>query len=203
MNFPRPLARPRIEGDREQEILQTALTILGEVGYDRLTMDAVAARAKASKATLYRRWSTKAKLVIDALHATKDHGAIPEDTGSLRGDLQAAFCGLGGLTDPEMVATMGSVITAISRDAEFAREFREQFIAGKVELSRIIWDRAAARGELRPDLDIDLISHAMPGVVLHRVFMLGETATEDLVTRVIDQIVIPAASGPITTTNKD
>ncbi|MGZ4476481.1 MAG: TetR/AcrR family transcriptional regulator [Nocardioides sp.] len=203
MNLPRPLARPRIEGDREQEILQTALTILGEVGYDRLTMDAVAARAKASKATLYRRWSTKAKLVIDALHATKDHGPIPEDTGSLRGDLQAAFCGLGGLTDPEMVATMGSVITAISRDAEFAREFREQFIAGKVELSRIIWDRAAARGELRPDLDIDLISHAMPGVVLHRVFMLGETATEDLVTRVIDQIVIPAASGPITTTNKD
>ncbi|MCA1984111.1 TetR/AcrR family transcriptional regulator [Nocardioides nematodiphilus] len=203
MNLPRPLARPRIEGDREQEILQTALTILGEVGYDRLTMDAVAARAKASKATLYRRWSTKAKLVIDALHATKDHGPIPEDTGSLRGDLQAAFCGLGGLTDPEMVATMGSVITAISRDAEFAREFREQFIAAKVELSRIIWDRAAARGELRPDLDIDLISHAMPGVVLHRVFMLGETATEDLVTRVIDQIVIPAASGPITTTNKD
>ena len=166
-------------------------------------MDAVAARAKASKATLYRRWSTKAKLVIDALHATKNHGPIPEDTGSLRGDLQAAFCGLGGLTDPEMVATMGSVITAISRDAEFAREFREQFIAAKVELSRIIWDRAAARGELRPDLDIDLISHAMPGVVLHRVFMLGETATEDLVTRVIDQIVIPAASGPITTTNKD
>ncbi len=203
MNLPRPLARPRIEGDREQEILQTALTILGEVGYDRLTMDAVAARAKASKATLYRRWSTKAKLVIDALHATKNHGPIPEDTGSLRGDLQAAFCGLGGLTDPEMVATMGSVITAISRDAEFAREFREQFIAAKVELSRIIWDRAAARGELRPDLDIDLISHAMPGVVLHRVFMLGETATEDLVTRVIDQIVIPAASGPITTTNKD
>lgn len=203
MNLPRPLARPRIEGDREQEILQTALTILGEVGYDRLTMDAVASRAKASKATLYRRWSSKAKLVIDALHATKDHGPIPEDTGSLRTDLEAAFCGMGGLTDPEMVATMGSVITAISRDAEFASEFREHFIAGKVKASRIIWDRAAARGELRPDLDIDLISHAMPGVILHRVFMLGETVTEDLVSRVIDQIIIPAASGPTTTTHKD
>ena len=203
MNLPRPLARPRIEGDREKEILQTALTILGEVGYDRLTMDAVAARAKASKATLYRRWSTKAKLVIDALHATKDHGPIPKDTGSLRGDLGAAFCWMGGLTDPEMVATMGSVITAISRDAEFAREFREHFIAGKLELSRIIWDRAAARGELRPDLDVELLSHAVPGVILHRVFMLGETVTEDLVARVIDQIIIPAATGHATPTPKD
>ena len=202
MNLARPLGRPRIEGDREQEILQSTLAILAEVGYDRLTMDAVAARAKASKATLYRRWSSKAKLVIDALHATKDHGPVPEDTGSLRGDLQAAFCGLGGLTDTEMVATMGSVITAISRDKEFASEFREHFIAAKVEFSRIIWDRAAARGELRPDLDVELLSHAMPGVVLHRVFMLGETVTEDLVTRVIDQIIIPAASGP-TTTHKD
>ena len=52
--------RPRVEGDREQEILDAALEVLGEVGYDRLTMDAVAQRAKASKATLYRRWNSKA-----------------------------------------------------------------------------------------------------------------------------------------------
>lgn len=193
MNLPRPLARPRIEGDREQEILRTALTVLGEVGYDRLTMDAVASRAKASKATLYRRWSSKARLVIDALHADKSHTDLP-DTGSLRGDLVGAFCGLGGLTDPEMVATMGSVITAIARDTEFAAAFREQFIAAKAAASRTIWDRAQARGELRPGLDIDLISHAMPGVILHRVFMLGDAATEELIIRVIDEIILPAAT---------
>jgi AcrR family transcriptional regulator len=194
VNLPRPLNRPRIEGDREQEILQTALTILGEVGYDRLTMDAVASRAKASKATLYRRWSTKAKLVIDALHATKGHTPMPEDTGSLRGDLQSAFCGMGGLTDPEMVATMSSVITAMGRDEEFAREFREHFVAAKTEAFQIVWERAQQRGELRPDVDIELLSHAMPGVVLHRVFMFGEKPTEDLITRVIDQIIVPAAT---------
>src|ERR1700755_589877 len=102
--------RPRIEGVREQEILDAALEVLADVGYDRLTMDAVASRAKASKATLYRRWSSKAKLVIDALHQTKGPHEFA-DTGTLRGDLQAAFCGMGGLTDPAMVAIMSSVIT--------------------------------------------------------------------------------------------
>jgi AcrR family transcriptional regulator len=202
VNLARALHRPRVAGDREQEIYETTLAILGEVGYDRLTMDAVAARAKASKATLYRRWSSKAKLVIDALHANKSHTDLP-DTGSLRGDLQAAFCGLGGLTDPEMVATMSSVITAIGRDQEFAREFREHFVAMKLQASHTIWERARERGELRDGVDLDLISHALPGVVLHRAFVLGEPATEEMVTRVIDQIILPAATGTTNPTHKD
>ena len=73
--------RPRVEGEREDEILDATVTLLMEVGYDRLTMDAVAARAKASKATLYRRWNGKVSLVIDALHAAKEPGSVP-DTGS-------------------------------------------------------------------------------------------------------------------------
>ncbi|MGL5910526.1 MAG: helix-turn-helix domain-containing protein, partial [Phycicoccus sp.] len=57
-------SRPRVEGDREREILTAALGVLAEVGYDRMTMDAVALAARASKATLYRRWQSKATLVI-------------------------------------------------------------------------------------------------------------------------------------------
>src|SRR6476661_7275970 len=94
------LSRPRVEGDREQEILDATLEVLADVGYDRLTMDAVAARAKASKATLYRRWNDKASLVVDALLVVK-HTAETPDTGTLRGDLIASFCGLGGLTDEQ------------------------------------------------------------------------------------------------------
>ena len=58
-------------------------------------MDAVATQAKASKATLYRRWNNKVSLVIDALLTTKAAPEVP-DTGSLRGDLLAAYCGFGG-----------------------------------------------------------------------------------------------------------
>src|SRR3954452_17491342 len=99
-------ARPRIEGVREQEILDAALEVLADVGYDRLTMDAVAQRAKASKATLYRRWNSKATLVVDALARTKPLPEAP-DTGDLRSDLVAAFCGMGGLTDHDTTATLG------------------------------------------------------------------------------------------------
>src|SRR4051794_10511187 len=119
-----PHTRPRVEGLREAEILEAALAVLGEVGYDRLTMDAVAQKAKASKATLYRRWNGKVQLIIDALqhdhqqHHFTEHG--PVDTGSLREDLIAAFCGQGGLTDKPEVDAFGAVLTAITRDAEFA-----------------------------------------------------------------------------------
>src|SRR6478609_4178139 len=114
--------RPRVEGERESEILDAALVLLCRVGYDRLTMDAVAQRAKASKATLYRRWSSKARLVIDALHQGHSHQddvAEPADTGSLRGDLITSFCGAGGITDKPEVAGFAAILTAIARDPEF------------------------------------------------------------------------------------
>ena len=184
--------RPRVEGDREQEILDAALEVLADVGYDRLTMDAVATRAKASKATLYRRWTNKLTLVIDALVAQK---AAPEppDTGSLRGDLAAAYCGFGGLTDRHTVSRFTSVLTAISRDPEFAEAYRTQVLGPKVAQSMAIFERARERGELRDDVDISLIAPALPGIVLHRFLMLGEPPSPDLIDRVIDQIILPAA----------
>ena len=186
--------RPRVEGDREREILEAALEVLADVGYDRLTMDAVAARARASKATLYRRWSTKVSLVIDALLLQKGPTVVP-DTGSLRGDLIEAFCGMGGL-DSEAVATLSSVLTAIDRDEEFAREFRERVIGPKAAISRTIYERAVARGEVRADLDVSLFGPALAGILLHRAYLMGEEPTAERIARVIDQIILPAAQAP-------
>jgi AcrR family transcriptional regulator len=187
--------RPRVEGERELEILQAALEVLGDVGYDRLTMDAVATRAKASKATLYRRWNTKVSLVIDALLAEKSHPPAP-DTGSLRGDLLASFCGMGGLDD-KAVATFASVLTAISRDEDFAEAFRHEVIGPKLAQSRAIFERARERGEIAEGVDLDLLAPALPGIVMHRLFILGGHTDEDLITSVIDQIILPAATrGP-------
>ena len=72
--------RPRIEGDREAEILDATVALLASAGYERLTMDAVATAAKASKATLYRRWSTKADLVIDAFERGRTRRTSPTST---------------------------------------------------------------------------------------------------------------------------
>jgi AcrR family transcriptional regulator len=188
-----PPERPRVEGDREQQILDATLAVLADVGYDRLTMDAVAARAKASKATLYRRWSNKVSLVIEALQHSKGPGELP-DTGTLRGDLMGVFCGMGGLVDQTTVATFASVLTAIARDADFAEAFRRDVVGPKVALSQEVWRRAQERGELRADADLSLLEPALAGIVLHRVFVMGERPDADLITRVIDQIILPAAS---------
>ncbi|MDO9458408.1 TetR/AcrR family transcriptional regulator [Nocardioides sp.] len=188
--------RPRVEGDREQQILDATLDVLADVGYDRLTMDAVAASARASKATLYRRWSTKPALVIDALCSMKEPHEVP-DTGTLRGDLIAMFCGMGGLTDERQLVILGSVITAIGRDQQFAAAFRSQFIGPKAALSLGVFERALERGEIRDDVDLDIVVPALPGIVLHRQFLMGEVADAGSIERVIDQIILPAvAVGP-------
>ena len=188
-----PVARPRVEGDRELEILEATREVLADVGYDRLTMDAVATRARASKATLYRRWNDKVSLVIDALLAVKTVPGMP-DTGTLRDDLIASYCGIGGLTDRQSLSTFASIITAITRDEDFAAAFRDQVIEPKSRLTRAIFERARDRGEICADVDLDLLAPALAGIVLHRTYLLGEVPDRALVTHVIDQIILPAAT---------
>lgn len=193
---PDPTTRPRVEGDREREILDAALSVLAEVGYDRLTMDAVATRAKASKATLYRRWESKPTLVVDAVCSQKGPPDVV-DTGNLRDDLVGLYCGLGGLRDERGVSVLAAIITAMARDPEFAATYRRDFIGPKIAAGRLVFERARGRGEIRPGVDIDLVAPALPGIVLHRVFLLGEEPTPELIARVVDQIILPAVShGP-------
>jgi AcrR family transcriptional regulator len=190
-----PHPRPRVEGDREAEIFAATMEVLTDVGYDRLTMDAVAQRAKASKATLYRRWNGKVSLVIDALH--HHHNETPAaavDTGSLREDLIGSFCGDGGLTDKPELDAFGAILTAITRDPEFAAAFRRDVIGPKLAATRALFERAQQRGEIGAGVDLDLFAPALAGIILHRFILLGEPPTLDSVTRVIDQIVLPAAT---------
>lgn len=187
-----PSSRPRVVGAREQEILAATLGVLEEVGYDRLTMDAVAAAARASKATLYRRWAGKADLVVDALRALRGPVVVP-DTGTLRGDLLAMWCGPQGLDDKRATGTFAAVMTAMATDAEFAEVFRREVVADKLAASHAVFARAQERGEVRADADLELLEPALAAIVLHRAHVLGEPPTPDLVTRVVDQVVLPAA----------
>lgn len=187
--------RPRVEGERESEILDAALVLLCRVGYDRLTMDAVAAEAKASKATLYRRWSGKPSLVVDAILRTKEALQAPEvDTGSLREDLVQMACGHGGLTDTRSAEIMAGLVTALHHDPDFAVEFRTRVLGPKIEIGRRVFERARARGEITADLDLDLLSNALAGIILHRSFVLGLPADEKTVAQVVDEIIVPAAT---------
>ncbi|TDC27624.1 TetR/AcrR family transcriptional regulator [Kribbella albertanoniae] len=188
--------RPRVEGGREEEILEATVTVLAELGYDRLTMDAVAAMAKASKATLYRRWSTKADLVVEAISRAKGC-PLPEDvdTGSLRGDLIAMSCGDGGFTDELPMSVIAGLVTALHRDADLQKAFQERFLKPRQEISVGMYARAVARGEIGPDADIEMLSVTLPAVIVHQAYILGQQPTEELILRVIDHIILPAARG--------
>lgn len=189
--------RPRVEGERETEVLDAAVRLLVRVGYDRLTMDAVAAEAKASKATLYRRWSTKTSLVVDAVLRSKGGRHVPSaDTGSLRADLVELATCRGGLSDPRSSAVLAAVVTALHHDAEFAEQFRQRVVAPRLEAVRSVFERARARGEITAEVDLDLLAPALAGIVLHRSFVEGMAPDEATVTRVVDEIILPAATRP-------
>jgi len=188
--------RPRVEGEREDEILDATVKLLMELGYDKLTMDAVAKEARASKATLYRRWETKASLVVEALARAKaSPHPVEHDTGALRSDLLATFCGHEGMTG-NATDVMGAVLTALSTDAEFAAEFREKFIAPKIALSNAIYERAQERGEIDHDIDVEVIAPALAGILLHRAFILGIAPDDATIERVVDHVILPAVRHP-------
>ena len=187
--------RPRVCGAREEEILDATVDELLSVGYDRLTMDAVAGRARASKATLYRRWSSKPSLVVDAVVRSKCGTLVAPDTGSLRSDLVQLFSGPQGLASELNARVLGVVLTALQTDPDFSEQFRTEFLGPKIRVMQEIYSRAAARGELSGAADPALLGPALAGILLHRVFVLGDEITTDLVERVVDQIILPAATG--------
>lgn len=188
--------RPRVEGEREDEILDATVTLLMDLGYDKLTMDAVAKEARASKATLYRRWETKASLVVEALVRAKSVPNLHDhDTGSLRSDLLSTFCGNDGMNS-KATGAMGAVITALRTDPEFADEFRTKFIAPKIAVNEEIYRRAQERGEIGDDIDVEIVAPALAGILLHRAFILGIPPDDATIERVVDHVILPAVRHP-------
>ncbi|WP_218566360.1 TetR/AcrR family transcriptional regulator [Vallicoccus soli] len=190
-----PPGRQR-DASRDPEILRTTLALLQEVGYDKLTMDAVAARARAGKATLYRRWASKADLVVDAMILWHEEAGPPDepvDTGSLRGDLQALCCGSSKLSDPRTRSIFLGLLTALHRDEELATVFRARLVAARDAQLRGAFERAVARGEAHPGADVGLLATTIPGHVLFASLTGPTPADQAYVLRVIDNVVLPAA----------
>src|SRR5277367_6924805 len=104
-----------LDASRDAALRDAALELLAEIGYDRLTIDSVAARAHASKTTIYRRWSGKAELVVDALNCLQRSRPAP-DTGSLRGDLESIADNAASTDNQFSTQLMMGLITALAHD---------------------------------------------------------------------------------------
>ena len=192
--------RPRVEGDREREILACTLGCLVELGYDRLTFDSVAASAKASKATLYRRWPSKIDLVVEALQLMMGVEADRyPDTGSLRGDLIAQACAKGGLSDDKPLRIFASLLNASQRDAELHEALVTRLIGPKMAAARTVFDAAQRRGEIGPDADLDLLATLLPALSMHEAMLTGAHPSPDRLITLVDNVVLPVCAATVPT----
>jgi AcrR family transcriptional regulator len=184
--------RSRFPPEREAEVYVATLELLRETGYAALSMEAVATRARASKATLYRQWQSKPRLVATALRHTKPVSLIGVDTGSLHGDLHetARRVAHGAAMDTALLLGLGH---AILGDLELGLALRETVVVPESAELNVIVEHAVARGELPPHSPAAaFLSHLIVGAVTARPLVEGDIADEDYLTRFIDHVVLPA-----------
>jgi AcrR family transcriptional regulator len=180
----------RLDAEREAAILQATYEMLGEVGYAGLRFDAVAARARASKATLYRHWRGKAQLVVDAIRTCHDSTGPLPDTGTLRGDLVAWFTAMAEMTAGADGPLLAGLVMAMHTDPELAAEIR-RLRESKGPLAATICARAEARGELRPGYNADLIDEIIPGQLFMHSFARGGPLDAAFIDHLVDDIILP------------
>jgi AcrR family transcriptional regulator len=186
----------QLDASRDAALRDAALELLAEIGYDRLSIDAVAARAKASKMTIYRRWSGKAELIADAISSLRKPNETP-DTGSLRGDLEAMASSSDNFDirfDAQLVL---GLVTALARDPELRQVVREHFFGRSGIRLRQVFERAIARGEIPQGRNLDLLVSVFPALVIHHLLIFGELPDASFTAQVINDMILPLAVAPL------
>ena len=176
---------------REAELLAVTLELLQEHGYDRLSLEAVATTARASKATLYRRWPTKAELVLAAFVEGTRQVAVDPDTGTLRDDLLRL-----GEQICAHVSTHASTIRAVlvetSRSAELAAMMQEQFLDQRKALMAHVLARAVHRGEIEASAITEDLWDVLPGYLIYRSVLTGRAPSRSTIEDVVDNLLMPS-----------
>jgi AcrR family transcriptional regulator len=182
--------------DRRIAICEAVFELLGEVGYDRMSMDAVAARARASKATIYRIWPTKPDLVIEAMTHRFGEATPPDDTGSLRGDLVAHLRRACHVACGEDGDVMSGLLTAASRNPELNRAVTLYLYEMKKQAYEAMIARAVARGELGEGADSGLLHEIVHSLVAARRLWEFGPLDDEFADRVVDRVLLPVLRAP-------
>jgi AcrR family transcriptional regulator len=183
-------AEPSPWSPRETELLAVTLRLLQEHGYEGLTLEAVAVTARASKATVYRRWPTKAELVLAAFIESVRQVAVAPDTGTLRGDLLRlgeAVC----QQATEQASTFRAVLVEVSRSPALTDAMQHQFLDQRKAVIRHVLQQAVDRGEIDADAINDELWDLLPGYLIFRCLIPGGPPTRCTVHALVDEVLIP------------
>jgi AcrR family transcriptional regulator len=178
----------------DEQLLRATQDLLVEEGFDRLTMDAVARRCGASKATIYRRWPSKTALVVAAAAALFTAPEVP-DTGDLREDLLA--CGRAYVhREGRTAQVLAAVLTASQYDPALRDASRDALGAPYSGLFERVLSRAVDRGWATGTADIEILAEVFPAIAYQRVAARGLLVVEEDVVRVVDGVLLPALTAP-------
>ncbi|MFE9256224.1 TetR/AcrR family transcriptional regulator [Streptomyces sp. NPDC006879] len=185
--------RSRISPEREAELHEAVLELLREVGYEALTMDAVAARTKSSKATLYRQWGSKPELVARALRCAQPVSLRDIDTGSLRGDLRRMV----ELSDDGQMAKdtalMRGLAQAVHSSPELHLALRQLLMEPEITGLGVMLQRAVDRGEVASDNPaVRFVPHMLIGAFIALPLMEDRSVDRAFLGDFIDSVVFPA-----------
>jgi AcrR family transcriptional regulator len=172
----------------ESDILDAVWAELAEVGYARLTMEGVAARARTSKQVLYRRWHNRAELVLAAArHRVVSIGDDIPDTGTLRGDVLSVL-----RTFATRYQDFGpDVVHGVMSEA---RDLRPEFTHVVEATMTTILERAADRGEIRADVITPRLATLPTDLLRHEMLLTSRTVDEAALTEIVDDVFLPLAT---------
>ena len=185
------IGRPR-DLARDEAIHQAALAVLGEVGYDRTTVEAIAQRAHVGKATIYRRFKNKEEILMAAM---REHAScsLPQiDTNSLRGDLIALITEHVKLLKGPEGELMMSLLSIAHRDPELGKLLNQNSPIEAESESSKIFDRAIKRGEISKKANIAFLSDVVPSIITHRIFITHQPVDKKFIEQLVDELLIPA-----------
>ncbi|WP_329092067.1 TetR/AcrR family transcriptional regulator [Actinomadura citrea] len=181
-------------------ILTATGELCGEIGYGRLTIEAIAARAGASKKTIYRWWPSKGAVVLELLDEIATVAAAPPDTGDLAADLHSMLTEVIGLLTPPHNSPGTGVIAEALQDPDLARDLRERIIRPRIATFKERLRRAQDAGQLHPDADLDVALDLLYGPLYHRLALhLGmpdPAYLHSLITHVLRALTPPTSSAP-------
>jgi AcrR family transcriptional regulator len=201
----RQMGRPR-DARADRAILDTTLELIAERGVHAFRTEDVASRAAVGKGAIYRRYRSKDELVTAAVATLVGEEIAVPDTGSTRGDLLVLMREAVDLYSSALPARlMPKLIAAMAEQPELARAVREGFLAGRRAALSAVLRRGVERGDLRPDLDLELALDVLGGPLFYRLLVTGGPIDEQLAEGVADLILrgfAPGESGRATSTRK-
>jgi AcrR family transcriptional regulator len=174
--------RPRSEQARVA-ILRSTLKLLGDNGFPDLTIEAVAAHASVGKATVYRWWPNKAALIADAFASSTTRNLDFPDTGSVRTDLSQQMRQVIKIFRSRRGRILAAILAAGQSDRDVIAAFRERFMRPRRQQAYVTLRRGIARGELRKDVDLDLLLDSLYGPIYMRFLIRHATMTPDFIDR--------------------